>query len=75
MTADNDTGPDKARNVLLVEMAGDSTRLHDSLLRELQRAGIAVRWHGSLEGPGSGDAEGIRALMRSGQGLMWRSNG
>ncbi|MCB1918189.1 MAG: ornithine--oxo-acid transaminase [Rhodocyclaceae bacterium] len=63
MTADNDTGPDKARNVLLVEMAGDSTRLHDSLLRELQRAGIAVRWHGSLEGPGSGDAEPAERLQ------------
>ena len=53
MTGEHDTGPDRARNLLLVEMAGESARLHASLLRELRRAGIAVRWHGSLEGPGS----------------------
>ncbi|MCB1958107.1 MAG: ornithine--oxo-acid transaminase [Rhodocyclaceae bacterium] len=41
------------REVLLVEQAGESSRLHESLLRELRRAGIRARWHGSLEGPGS----------------------
>ncbi|MCB1907226.1 MAG: ornithine--oxo-acid transaminase [Rhodocyclaceae bacterium] len=55
MTADKHTGPDRARSLLLVETAGDSARLHASLVRELRRAGIAVRWHGSLEGPGSGE--------------------
>ncbi len=49
-----EAGPGPVRNVLLVEMAGDSRRLHGPLTRELRRAGIATRWHGSTEGPGSG---------------------
>ncbi len=51
------------REVLLVELAGESSRLHGHLLRELGRAGVRARWHGSLEGPGSRPAT-LSVLLR-----------
>ncbi|MCB1886480.1 MAG: ornithine--oxo-acid transaminase [Rhodocyclaceae bacterium] len=51
------------REVLLVELAGESSRLHGRLLRELGRAGIRARWHGNLEGPGSRPAT-LPALLQ-----------